>query len=189
MVAFGYTATGKPLEKMQANLQLTGNLQVDGSTTFSTYGAPVFVQRVKFLVASGGAAGTHTGSVSIPAAALLIDVIVHAVALWNTGTTAVLKVGDVADDDGIFTDVNVRGTDLVAGESISFAHSGAQQGADVDVPAADAVIRRRYLATARVVTGVITLVGTAATTGETYMDVVYSLPSSADITTATFVAT
>ena len=64
-----------------------------------------------------------------------------------------------------------------------------KQGADVDEPAAGSHRRRMYLATARTITGVITLVGTAATTGETYIDVVYSLPSATYITAATFVAT
>ena len=129
-------------------------------------------------------AGTYTGSVTVPAGATLLDVIVHAVALWDAATSAVMKVGDVADDDGIFTNVNLKATDLLAGESISTAFPGGKQGADVVQTMTEGVpnttvlfhVLRRYLATARVISGIITSVG-AGTAGRTRMTVVYALPS------------
>lgn len=130
-------------------------------------------------------AGVYTGSVNLPAGATILDVIVHAVALWTAGTSAALIVGDAADPNGFFDAVNLKATDLLAGESISFAQTGGEEGADLDSPAAGAEVRRRYLATARVVTGEVTSVG-AGTAGRTRITVVYSLPCT--ITTATFVA-
>jgi hypothetical protein len=122
-------------------------------------------------------AGTYTGSITVPAGAFLTDVIVHAVALWDAATSAAMNVGDAADPDGFFAAVNLKATDLLAGESISFSHTGGKQGADVDVPAAGAHVRRRYLATERVVSGVVVSVG-AGTAGRTRMTVYYSLPTT-----------
>ncbi len=182
-MAFSFTGTGKGLFRIPDNLQVDGIAEFDNDVSLR-YGAPVQVKRLKFSVANGGAAGTHTGSVPLPAGAILIDTIVHAVALWNSGTSATLKVGDAVDDDGIFTAVNLKATDLLAGESINFDRTGGKEGADLGGTATH--WNRRYLSTARTITGVITLVGTTATTGETYIDVVFSAPSTADVTTATF---
>lgn len=134
---------------------------------------------------AAGAAGVFTKSVTLPAGSVVLDVIVHAVALWNQGTSAALIVGDAADPNGYFDAVDLKATDLLAGESISLHKTGAQQGADVDIftqtvntaviddPALQH-IRRRRLTTERVITAQITTVGTAATTGETLVTVVYA---------------
>lgn len=128
-------------------------------------------------------AGTYTGSVSIPAGSLIVDIIIHAIALW-TSTSAAMIVGDAADDNGFFDDVNLKATDLLAGESINFSHTGGKEGADVDFPAAGAHVRRRYLATARVVTGKVTASGGTGTAGRTLMTVVYTTPSAVAATKA-----
>lgn len=133
-------------------------------------------EEVLFTETAG--AGTYTGSVSLPANATIVDIIIHAVALWTAATSATMKVGDVADDDGIFTGINLKATDLLAAEGISFAHTGGKEGADVDSPAAGAHIRRRFLATARVVSGIVTTVGATGATGITRMTVIYSVPTS-----------
>lgn len=121
-------------------------------------------------------AGTYTGTVSLPAGAVIQDVIVHAIALWAAATSAAMTVGDADDPNGFFDAVNLKATDLLAGESINFTHTGGKEGADLDDPAAGAHVRRRYLATARSVTGKIVSVG-AGTTGRTLMTVIYAVPS------------
>lgn len=123
-------------------------------------------------------AGTYTGTVAIPAGSVIVDIIVHAIALWDAATSAALIVGDAADDNGFFAATDLKATDLLAGESMSFAQTGAKEGADLDDPAAGAHVRRRYLSTARVVTGVVTSVG-AGTAGRTLMTVVYTTPVAA----------
>lgn len=120
-------------------------------------------------------AGTYTGTVTLPAGSVIVDVIVHAIALWTAGTSATMIVGDAADPNGFFDAVDLKATDLLAAESISFAQTGAKEGADLDDPAAGAHVRRRYLATARNVTGVVTSVG-AGTAGRTLMTVIYTTP-------------
>ena len=120
-------------------------------------------------------AGTYTGTVALPADAILVDIIVHAKALWAAATSAAMIVGDATDDNGFFDAVDLKATDLLVGESISFAFAGGKQGGDIDVTAAGAHVRRRYLATARNIIGKIVSVG-AGTTGRTYMTVIYTMP-------------
>jgi hypothetical protein len=116
-------------------------------------------------------AGTYTASVALPAAATLLDIIVNGVALWAAGTSATMKVGDATDDDGYYTAVNLKATDLLAGESLSFALAGGKAGAYI----ANSQVSPRYSATARTITGVVTSVG-AGTSGRTRMQVVYATP-------------
>lgn len=135
-------------------------------------GGGLFAKEVTFTETAG--AGTYTGSVAIPAGATIQDVVVYGEALWDNAGTAVLKVGlDGLDDDGFFTGVNLKATDLLAGESISFALAGGEAGADI----ANSQVMRRYLATARVLSGIITTSSTGGTAGRTRMTVLYSLPT------------
>jgi hypothetical protein len=83
------------------------------------------VREVAF--AEAGAAGVYTGSIVIPAGATIHDVIVHGTALWTAGTSALMDVGDAADPDGFFTQIDLKATDLLAGESVSFALAAAKQ--------------------------------------------------------------
>ena len=120
-------------------------------------------------------AGTYTGTVALPAGAVIVDVVVHAIALWAAATSAAMIVGDGVDDNGFFDAVDLKATDLLAGESVNFSHTGGLEGADLDDPAAGAHVRRRYLATARDVVGKVVSVG-AGTTGRTLMTVLYTVP-------------
>jgi hypothetical protein len=125
-------------------------------------------------------AGVYTGSVSVPAGATLLDIIINGVAVWNPATSARLKVGDT-DDDGFYTGVDLMATDLLAGESLSFALAGGKAGAYI----ANSQVSPRYSATARTINGIITVVGGSGSTGRTRMTVVYHLPVTADIVAAT----
>lgn len=124
-------------------------------------------------------AGTYTGSVALPAGSTVHDIIVNGVVLWAAGTSATMIVGDATDDDGFFTGVNLKATDLLAGESISFALAGGKAGAYI----ANSHVTPRYSATARTITGKVTSVG-AGTAGRTRMTVVYSTPKTTTATKA-----
>lgn len=140
----------------------------------------VVAKEVTFTETAG--AGVYTGSVAVPAGATLIDVIVHAVAVWDNAGAVAMKVGiDGVDDDGIFTDVDLKATDLLAAESLSFAKGGGQEGIDITATH----VLRRYSSAARVVSGIITSASTGGSTGRTRMTVVYILPTTAEITAAT----
>lgn len=132
----------------------------------------LFAKEVTFTETAG--AGVYTGSVAIPAGATIQDVVVHGDALWDNAGTAVMKVGlDGLDDDGFFAAINLKATDLLAGESISFALAGGEAGADI----ANSQVMRRWLATARTLSGIITTSSTGGTAGRTRMTVIYSLPT------------
>lgn len=139
------------------------------------------VQTKEGVFTENGAAGVYTVTVPIPAKATIVDIIVSGVALWTAGTSATLKVGDANTSDGYFTAVDLKATDLLAGEQISLALAGGKAGSYIAASQAN----KRYSDTARVVAGVVTTVGTPASTGVTRMTVVYSLPSDTDSVAAT----
>lgn len=121
------------------------------------------------LVAGGLAAGVYTASVTVPAGSHIQDILVEGIALWNNGTSATLVVGDVATPDGYFTGVNLKATDLLAGESLSFALAGGKAGGYI----ANSQVSPRYSATDRVISAIITTVGTVPTTGLTRVVVLW----------------
>ena len=135
-------------------------------------GYPINSAEVTFTETAG--AGVWTGDVTIPAGATLLDILVNAVALWNSETSATMIVGDVADPNGFYAAVNLKATDLLAGESISFALAGGKAGAYI----AASQVSPRYMVTERVITGEITKVGTTGTAGRTRMTVLWALCGS-----------
>jgi hypothetical protein len=126
-------------------------------------------------------AGTYTGEVALPAGAILIDIIVAAVALWDAATSASLEVGNSGDPDGYFTAVDLKATDLLANESISLSSKDGGVGG-ADAPATHII--DRYKATAETITATVVSSG-AGTLGRTRVLVVYALPRTS--TAATFV--
>ena len=96
-----------------------------------------------------------------------------------------MDVGDAADPDGWYTQIDLKATDLVVGEQIRFESAGGKEGAYY--VAATGELEKAWAATARVISGSIVTVGAAGTAGRTYMQVIYSDP--ANIGAATKVAT
>lgn len=119
-------------------------------------------------------AGVYTAAITVPAGATILDIIVNGVALWNPATSALMTVGDAGNASGFYTAVDLKATDLLAGESISFALAGGKAGAYI----ANSQVSPRYSATARVISGVVTVVGGSGTTGRTRMTVLWALPGS-----------
>jgi hypothetical protein len=173
------------------DLAVAGAMEVDGAQTLRGVvqgGSPVLCQRMEFKVAQGGAAGTLDAAVTLPAGAMLLDVVVHSAALWNAGTSAALDVGDDTDPDGYFAAFDMKATDMLVGESVSFVGHGGKPGAYIVGTLPTGHWESRWQAAARTVQAKLTLVGTTATTGETYVDVFYVLPSAAHTVQATFTA-
>lgn len=140
------------------------------------------VERVAAFRFVENGAGTYTGSVTLPARAILTDVQVHAEVLWTAASSALLKVGDVTDDDGILVDVDLKATDLILGESISVYQAGGQQGADLgDAATPGTQWNRRRLTTARVVSATVVSVG-AGTAGRTVVSIHYVVPVEVEVT-------
>jgi hypothetical protein len=141
----------------------------DQTAGLSREGGGVLAIERTFTETTG--AGVYTGAVPVPAGATVIDIIINGVALWDTTTSATLKVGDATDDDGFYTAVNLKATDLLAGESLSFALAGGKAGAYI----ANSQVSPRYSASARVISGIVTTVGAAGSAGRTRMVVLYTL--------------
>jgi hypothetical protein len=142
-------------------------------------GHGVVAKELEFTETTG--AGVYTGSVTVPAGASILDIIVSGIALWNPATSALLDVGDAGDADGYYTQVDCKATDLLAGESISFALAGGKAGAYI----ANSQVSPRYSASARTISAVLTTVGASGTTGRTRVTVVYHLPETLQISQAT----
>lgn len=85
----------------------------------------LITKSVRFV--ENGAGTSYTGTVPIPAGAVIHDIKVIAEALWN-GTSATGKVGDTADDDGYFIGINLKATDLLVNEVLSIMESGLWGG-------------------------------------------------------------
>ena len=121
----------------------------------------------------GGAAGVYTVSCVIPAGSYIQDVQVHADTLWDSGTSATLIVGDADDDNGFYTGVNAKATDLVANEVLRFDHEGGKLGAYIT---ADNGVMTQYSSSARTVTAQMTTVG-ATTAGVTRIVLIWVKPT------------
>jgi len=198
------TATSRGTEVTRLNRYIDGTLVANGATTLQSTlavtgaltlqgqaltGSPLQVQRGTMIYSDGAAAGVHTCSLTVPAGAVLLDIVIHCVALWNQGTTAKLIVGDDTDPNGYFDDVDLTATELLAGESINLVAHGGHAGAYVVGTLPTGHWEARYQAAARTVDAELTTVGTAATTGQIVIEVYYSLPAAGHITASTFVAT
>jgi hypothetical protein len=131
------------------------------------------------LFTEAGAAGVYTGTIALPAGSRIIDVGVDGIALWTAGTSAKLIVGDGSDDNGFFTETSLKATDLIVGEINNIEHPGGKAGAYIT-----AEQRKLYSAAARNIIGVLTTVGTAASTGKTRLYVVYATPTAGAATKA-----
>lgn len=132
------------------------------------------------------AAGTSfTGTITVPAGSVILDIVIVPIALWTGTTSANLKVGDAADDDGYFTNVDLKATDLILGERLQAASDnfwGGKNGAYLTTAGRFGTQTDPGLggyfslsgATAGSVIGIVTRVGTTGAAGRTLMTVTYA---------------
>jgi hypothetical protein len=161
-----------------SDLLVLGNLTMGVTGGAAAVAAPVMSAERTFTETTG--AGVYTGSVNVPAGATILDIQVHGIALWTATTSATLKVGDATDDDGWYTAVNLKATDLLVGEVVRFGSTGGKEG--VYLVTATGLLNTAYSATARAISGIITTVGAAGSAGRTRMVVVYTPPVSSAAT-------
>jgi hypothetical protein len=144
--------------------------------------APVSVQAQSARFEEDGA-GVYTANFTLPGGATLVDIIVEAEALWTAATSALLDIGDTADPDGYYSAVDLKATDLLAGESLSIGSTqtrGGDNGAYLTV-GTSTHISRRFSSADRVISAVVTSVG-AGTAGRTRVTVVYTAGSPTTVT-------
>lgn len=140
----------------------------------------VLQQEVVLTEASANSgSGTYSGSVTVPAGSYLVDVIIHGVAVWNSASAVTGKVGDAVDDDGIFTGIDLKATDLLAAEGLAASGVAGSAGGKAGADLANSQWNRRWLATERVITFAAVMAGASGTTGVTRMVVIYTDPASA----------
>lgn len=145
----------------------------------SEYNAGLLVTKhVRFAETAAGT--SHTASIAIPAGAVLHNIRVIGEVLWGAGA-AVLKVGDTADDDGYFTGVNLKDTDLLVGEVLDTTSStlwGGKEGAYLVAatgrrgPVTDNL--GSYYAAGSNIVATVTVTTPAVATGRTVLVVTYS---------------
>ncbi len=121
-------------------------------------------------------AGVYTGTVTVPAGAIITDIKVWCTVLWTATTSALMDIGDVADPDGWFTQINLKATDLLVNEEINFNNLGGKQGAYI--VAATGQRSTAYSASSRAVSGIVTTIGAAGNAGRSFMSVHYTLPTA-----------
>jgi hypothetical protein len=136
------------------------------------------------LLTENGAATSYTATFAIPAGAVLHNIRVIAQALWN-GTSATLKVGDTADDDGYFIGVNLKATDLLVGEVLSVEDGdlwGGKNGAYLVSGTGQrgpvATNFGQYYAAGSNITAIVTPGAADGTLGRTLVEVEYSIPTN-----------
>lgn len=125
----------------------------------------------------------HTGTVPLPAGAILHSIDVLSSVLWGAAA-AVMKVGDTAVDNGYFTGINLKATDLLVGEILNTDPStswGGKEGAYLVAATGQrgpvATNFGKFYAAGSNITGIITVTTPAVTTGRTFMIVKYSVPT------------
>jgi hypothetical protein len=153
---------------------LTGGQAIPPSTNQS--------QRISFTETTG--AGTYTGSVTVPAGAIITDIKFWSTALWTASTSALLKIGDAADDDGWFgpaQNIDLKATDLLVGEELNFENAGGKPGAYLVL--ASGTRSAAYSASERVISAIITTVGASGNAGRSFMEVFWQDPTIVEAAT------
>ena len=126
---------------------------------------------------------THTATFEVPAGATIIDIIITSVAVWDSDTSTVLKMG-IGDDDCFFTGLDLK-TIPGAGKSINFSHPGDAEGASI--PKIDGGVGATqlgatngflYKATAQSVVAVVTDTNVSGVAGRTRVTLIYTLPQA-----------
>lgn len=180
----GNAENGQPFYDNSLRTQLVFN---DTPTT-GGWQAPGGAVAVEASLTETAGAGTYTADFTIPAGAEILDIIVIADALWTATTSASLEIGDYTtagvaiDADGFYTNVNLKATDLLAGESLSFSQSGGKAGAYNTGTNTHWTNRRS--ATARLLRSRVVTVGAAGDAGRTRVIALYCLTNAINATKA-----
>lgn len=139
----------------------------------------ILCEEVTFTETTG--ASTYTGSVTVPANSWITNIRIWNAVYWTATTSATLKVGDAVDDDGWFTGIDLKATDIVPNEVIDFENTGGKEGAYIVVATGQRTTM--YSTLERVISGIVTTVGAAGNAGRTRMLVEYTTTANAGAAT------
>src|SRR5512139_1012754 len=139
-------------------------------------------EEMLFTQQANNTGGTYTASVTVPANSWITDIRVYGVALWNSATSATMVVGDATTADGYYTGVNLKATDLLVGEVLTFDSPGGKEGSLIVT--ASGLRNRTWSASERVITATVTeATTTVVATGSTRILVLYTSTSNAGAAT------
>lgn len=148
--------------------------------TGNSIGGVVVAKSVALAETAAGV--SHVATIPLPVGSTLLDILVSAGVLWGAAA-AVLKVGDTADDDGYFTGVDLKATDLLVGEVLSVSGSTGNWGGKNGAYLVAATGRRgpaatnfgAYYAAGTNILATVTVTTPSVTTGRTYLTVFYAV--------------
>jgi hypothetical protein len=180
-------AAGLAYDRASNTFKYNGNdaikelVATDATQALTNKSGLIVSQEALFTQVAGNK--THTAAFTIPAGATITDILVTNTVVWNSGTSATLKIGiQGGDDDCFYTGLDVK-TKPAAGKTLNFSNPAAANGASV--PAIDggaantqlgATTGFLYSATAQIVAAVLTDLNVSGTNGRTRVTVLYSLP-------------
>jgi len=115
-------------------------------------------------------AGTYTATVSIPANAIVLDVIFKNSVVWNNNGTATLNVGDVDDPDGYITAVDVKTAPIA---DVNGAGGISSKNEDTGTGAYKGLFKK-YTAGGTITASIVTT-GATGTAGRSSLYVIYAM--------------
>lgn len=143
------------------------------------------VAELTFTEAVQSGAGSYSASVTIPAGGWIENIIVKAVAVWDDATSASLQIGDGDDADGYFTAVDVKATDLTAGQTIDISNRDGGQGGVYLTEGTSTHTLARYYSAAGTLTATVTVGAGGGSAGRTRVFVIFGVPTSSTASTFT----
>jgi|GEM_PF-4329692 len=132
-----------------------------------------------------GSGTSYTGTIEIPAGALLTSLQFVSTVLWD-GTSASLDIGDDDDANGWFAAVNLKATDLLVGEVLDISNAENWGGAQGVYLVAATGRKGRvtagvdsgiYYGAASEIIGVVTPGAADGSAGRSFMSACYSVPT------------
>lgn len=85
----------------------------------------------------GSGAGTYTKTFTIPKGFAIVDIAVKPATAWNSGTSAVMTIGDATDADGFITALELKTLSTTSSYAAKGSGVGAYGGAAVTYTIAD----------------------------------------------------
>ena len=115
-------------------------------------------------------AGTYTATVTIPANAIVLDVIFKNAVVWNNNGTATLNVGDADDPDGYISAVDVK---TAPAADVNGAGGISSRGEDTGTGAYKGLFKK--YTSGGVITASIVTTGATGTAGRSSLYVIYAM--------------
>jgi len=172
----GTTAITTDFDKLH-NITATAS-EINKCDGISATAYQTVMEMVTFKESNG--AGTYTGTITVPAHSIVLDVVWKNVKLWTASTSATLNVGDADDTDGYFASVDLKTEPAEATSTSPVSWSSFQSDAGGKAGAYAGL--QKYSTSAQTITATVVTVGSTGEVGESYLFVIYSTPTAVEAT-------